>query len=324
VVIVNWNTRDLLLDCVGSLLGQTSNSSLEVIVVDNASVDGSIQALGQRYPDVKHIRNSENLGFSRANNQGLRLAKGRYLCLVNSDVKALPGVLDRLRQYCDATPDVGAVGPRTVGGDGYVRQNCREFPTLRNAACDALYLDRLLPSVHWLRGRTMRSYDYRSITDVEVLSGCFLMVRRSVVEQVGLLDERFFIYSEDVDWCKRIRDAGWRVVFFPDAEAVHYGGSSSSAAPEKFNVEQLKANVEYWIKHNGRVQSVAFLVLQALGAGIRLLGWRARSIISRDSTAWSEGATVSHWDRMRWCATFGLRMVLGSAHQRMSERAVSS
>jgi len=262
VVIVNWNTRDLLLQCVESLLSETRESSLEIIVVDNASRDGSMEALAERFPNVTQIRNTENLGFSRANNQGLRVAKGRYLCLVNSDVKALSGVLDRLRRYCDATPEVGAVGPRTVGGDGVLRQNCREFPTLRNAACDALYLDRLLPGVHWLRGRTMRAYDYRSTRDVEVLSGCFFMVRRSVVEQVGLLDERFFIYSEDVDWCKRIHDAGWRLVLYPGAEAVHFVASSSSAAPERFNVEQLKANVQYWIKHKGRVQTLAFLALQ--------------------------------------------------------------
>jgi GT2 family glycosyltransferase len=307
VVIVNWNTRELLLDCVESLIEQTRESSLEIIVVDNASRDGSMEALSERFPEVVSIRNLDNLGFSKANNQGLRIARGRFLCLVNSDVKALDGVLDKLRAFLEDQPDVGAVAPRTVGGDLKLRRNCREYPTIRNAFCEAVFLDQLFPSVRVFRGRILRGYDYATTQEIEVLSGCFLMVRREVIEKVGMLDERFFIYSEDVDWCRRIRAGGWKVVFFPGAEAIHYGGSSSTVERVRFNREMVKANLQYWRKHHGRAAALLIWAFQILGAALRAVGWSVLTLIRFGHSRCRDQA-IGYWRVLQWLLTGGLQL----------------
>lgn len=306
VVIVNWNTRDLLLDCVSSLMEQTRVSTLEIIVVDNASLDNSIEALVERFPAVISIRNQDNLGFSKANNQGLRIARGRYLCLVNSDVKALDGVLDKLRAFMEDHPEVGAVAPRTVGGDLKLRENCREYPTIRNAFCQAVFLDQLFPSVRAFRGRDLRDYDYATTQEIEVLSGCFLMVRRVVIEMVGMLDERFFIYSEDVDWCKRIRAGGWKVVFLPSAEAIHYAGSSSTVERVLFNREMMKANLQYWRKHHGRAATLLFWSIQILGTALRAVGWSVLILIRLDHRRCRDQA-IGYWRMLQWLLRYGLQ-----------------
>lgn len=309
VVIVNWNTRDLLLDCVGSLYTETRQSAIEIIVVDNASRDGSMEALAVRFPETVRIANRENVGFSKANNQGLAVARGRYLCLVNSDVKALRGVLDRLRLFLENRTGVGAVAPRTVGGDLKIRRNCRDYPNLRNEICHALFLDRLFPSLHTFRGRSLRDYDYASEREIEVLSGCFLMVPRAVFERVGGLDERFFMYSEDVDWCKRIREAGWRVVYYPEAEAIHYGGSSSITERARLNVEMVKAHLQYWRKHHGPAAAALVWAVQFAGCALRALGWSVNRLPPGSARGSGREQTTSYWRISRWLLSRGWRYV---------------
>lgn len=307
VVIVNWNTRDLLLDCVTSLYEETRSSSLQIIVVDNASVDGSADAVAMAYPDVALIRNESNLGFSRANNQGLAIATGRYLCLVNSDVKALDGVVDLMREYLDSNLEIGALAPRTVGADLRLRRNCRDYPTLRNEASQALYLDQLFPSISWFRGRTLMDYDYETPSDIEVLSGCFLMVPRRVWEVVGGLDERFFIYAEDTDWSRRIKEAGWRVVYFPQAQAIHYGGSSSAVERVRFDRERLRANLEYWRKHEGTARTAAYWGLQLTGSALRAVAWSAAIVsTSADRRQRARTAARRYWQLMGWMLLEGV------------------
>lgn len=301
VVIVNWNTRDLLLDCIKSLYSETRSSSLQIIVVDNASEDGSADAVAEAFPDVTLIRNDINVGFSRANNQGLAVAEGRYLCLVNSDVKALDGVIDLMRAYLEAHPDIGALAPRTIGADLRLRRNCRDYPTLRNEASQALYLDRLFPSVRAFRGRTLQDYDYQTPSDIEVLSGCFLMVPRRVWQVVGGLDERFFIYAEDTDWCRRISEAGWRVVYFPPAQAIHYGGSSSGVERIRFDQERIRANLQYWRKHEGAVRTTAYWGLQLVGTALRATGWSLASVARQaDGREQARTAARRYWHVTRW------------------------
>jgi GT2 family glycosyltransferase len=321
VVIVNWNTRDLLLDCIESLITQTQHSTLEVIVVDNGSHDGSADALARAFPEVRILRNSENLGFARACNQGLTIATGDYLCLVNSDVKALDGVIDQMRDYLQAHPEIGALAPRTVGRDMQLRRNCRDDPTLRNEASQLLFLNRLFPRVQAFRGRTLQDYDYATPRDIEVLSGCFLMVPRKVWEDVGGLDERFFIYAEDADWSKRIRDAGWRVVCYPQAQAVHYGGSSASVEPVTFTVELMKANLQFWRKHHGRVKTGIYWLLLLVGSALRVVVWSARWALSRSDRPGSLRQAQLNWHGLRWLITSSYRFA-GVAQRPIEERTL--
>lgn len=279
VVIVNWNTRDYLLDVIGSLLETTGSSRLEVIVVDNASRDGSQEALLSRFPEVRLIQNDDNLGFAKANNIGFAAARGRALCLVNTDVIALDGVVDRLWRYLQDNPAVGMVGPRTMHRDGRTRQNCRRFPSLGNALGDHLWLKRSgLPA---LQGRALAPATYLETHDAEVLSGCFLMVRREALDEVGPLDEDFFFYGEDTDWGRRFHDAGWRAVYLPEAEALHFGGGSTAAYPITYYLVMEKADLLYWRKHHPRWQQVLYAGIRLTHNLICIFGWSALWCLSR-------------------------------------------
>jgi GT2 family glycosyltransferase len=251
VIIVNWNSRDFLDRCLQSFAQAPCSRSVEIIVVDNASSDGSPEMVAERFPEVRLIRNQENLGFAKANNQAIRISRGRYISLVNSDVEVLPGCLDALADFLDSHSEVGNVGPRILNADRSLQSSCRRFPTLWNNFCMAAGLATLFRGSRVFCGEHMRYFRYDRTLAVDVLVGCFWMMRRAAVEAVGLLDEDFFIYGEDVDWCLRCRQAGWQVLFFPGAEAIHHRGASSAADPVRFAVLQQQSVLRYWAKHHG-------------------------------------------------------------------------
>ena len=279
IVIVNWNTKKLLLDCIGSILNVTLEHGVEVIVVDNGSHDGSSETVMARFPEVKVICNDSNLGFAKANNIGIRASTGRYICLVNSDIKVLEGCIESLCRYMDSRQEVGLVAPQILNGDLSIQVSCSELPSLRNSFVQAMFLDKLLPSISVCRPRFMNAFSHQSVLSVPVLSGCFQMARRKALNEVGLLDERFFIYKEDVDWCKRFCDAGWRVIFYPEAKAIHYGGASSSAAPAKFLIEMEKANRQYWKKHHTWLAQKIAAGISVTRFGLRLIGWTVTYLV---------------------------------------------
>jgi GT2 family glycosyltransferase len=271
VVIVSWNTRALLLDVIDSLKATTHTTSFEIIVVDNASQDGSPEAVAERHPDVTVIVNPANYGFARANNVGFEVAHGDAYCLVNTDVVALDGVVDELWAYLRDHPRVAAVGPMTVDGDGRVRLNVRRFPGLRNALGDHLWLRRILPRA--FPGRSVPLDSLHDTQAADVLSGCFLMVRREAVEDVGPFDPGFFFYGEDTDWAKRFRDAGWLCVYHPRATAIHFGGGSTAAYPVTYYLAREKADLRYWRKHHGVVERVAYVAIRLVHNVASIASW---------------------------------------------------
>jgi GT2 family glycosyltransferase len=300
IIIVNWNTKDLLLNCIESLYRETKNVTMEIIVVDNGSSDGSTEAVETSYPQVTVIGNNENLGFARANNVGISNSKGRYVCLVNSDIKALDAVVDQLCAYMDQHSEIGAIGPKTVNDDMSIRVNTRKFPTLWNTFCETFFLVDLFPKNKLFRGRTMTWFSHMDTRNVDVLSGCFLMVRREVVDKVGVLDDRFFIYGEDTDWCKRMNLNNWDVVFFADTKAIHYAGASSSVAPIRFLIELTKADLQYWKKHHNIIKYSLYQILMLIHFLIRAIGWLLKYIIKSSGREVSRAKYKSYIARMNW------------------------
>lgn len=258
-VIVSWNARDFLAGCLESIARLGPGFSTEVIVVDNASADGSAEAVRASFPAVRLVALEENLGFAKANNIGISLSSGEYVLLVNSDVVVLEGCVEALYAYMSAHPEAGLAGPMVLNPDMTLQPTSRRLPTIRGAIFSAMGLDRLNYATH---DRT---------TDAEALSGCFMMARAEAIRDVGGLDERFFFYAEDKDWCKRFRDSGWKVVFYPGARAIHYGGQSSSIAPARFFVEMHKANLAYWRKHRGRAAADLYLLITVLHQVLRIM-----------------------------------------------------
>lgn len=271
VVIVNCNTRELLRDCLKSIYQQFTEIDIEVVVVDNASNDNSQDMVKREFPPVILIENKQNLGFAKANNIGIQQSSGRYIALINSDIVVLDDCLKQLIHFMDTNPIIGMAGPRILNPDKTLQPSCRKFPSLWNNLSQAVGLSRLFPRSSFFGDWSMKYWAHDSLRSVDALSGCFWMVRRKSLDEVGLLDERFFMYGEDLDWCRRFHDAGWDVCFYPDAQAIHYGGASSANAPIKFYLEMQKADLQYWRKHHGRFRQVCYSLIIFLRHLIRLV-----------------------------------------------------
>lgn len=270
VIIVSWNAKELLISCLNSFIDSQGGYTQEIIVVDNASSDGSPEATEREFTKVRLIKNDTNLGFAKANNIAIRESTGRYVCLVNSDIIVLDDGIEKLVQFMDGNTDIGMAGPKIIGGDGCLQVSCRYLPTLWNNFCQAAGLHRLFPKSSFFSDWQMNNWAHDATRDVDALSGCFWIVRRSAMEKVGLLDERFFIYGEDLDWCKRFHEAGWRVVFCPGSQAIHYGAASSANAPVHFFLQMQKADLQYWRKHHGLAQMFVYALIVALRHMLRL------------------------------------------------------
>ncbi|MHC1732024.1 MAG: glycosyltransferase family 2 protein [Bacteroidales bacterium] len=229
ICIVSYNTRDLLSDCLSSLYAAGLRASFEVIVVDNGSGDGSVEMLRQAYPQVRVVENHSNMGYTRPNNQALKLASGNYAVLLNPDTYVCPGAFDTLIGYMDAHPEVGVCTPKVLNRTGTLQKQCR-----RSAArpWDVVTyftgLSRLFPKSP-LFARYLKTYlDENQTSEVEAVSGSCMLIRRVVIEQIGYLDEAFFAYQEDADYSFRVRQAGWKIHYVPGAQIVHYGGHGGS------------------------------------------------------------------------------------------------
>ncbi len=233
ISIVNWNTRDDLRRCLESLPGGASETSLEVFVVDNASTDGSAEMVEAEFPHVRLLRNPENRGFAHANNVALRQSTGDYLLLLNPDTLVRDGALDTLVAGMEAHPEAGIGGAKLLNSDGSLQYSCRRFPTFATGLFRNSALGKLFPGNARVRDYLMTDFDHASVTEVDWVSGAALCIRRAVLEQIGLLDEIFFMYCEDVDWCYRVGQAGWKVLYFPDAVITHIIGRASDQAVER-------------------------------------------------------------------------------------------
>jgi GT2 family glycosyltransferase len=271
VIIVSWNAKSFLLKCLDSIFAQRHPDRMEVIVVDNASTDGSPEAVETAFPTVTVIRNDANYGFARANNIGIAASSGDYLFLINSDVVVEVNCFATMLQYMNENPDVGMLGPRINGSDGNVQRSCMGYPTLWNTFTRALALDIAFPNSRLLGGQLL-TWGHDETRTVDVINGCFWLLPRAALDEVGLLDERFLIYGEDVDWCKRFNDCGWEIVFYPRAAAIHYGGASSANAPVRFYVEMQRATYQFWQKHHSRIAATTFLLINILHHAVRIAG----------------------------------------------------
>jgi len=300
VIIVSWNAKNYLHECLESLFATACAFPLEVFVVDNASSDGSPEFVAENYPQVNLIRNESNLGFSKANNIGIRSSTGTYICLVNSDVKFLEGCIGKLAEFMQAQPKAGIAGPRMLNSAGVVGRSCRGFPTLWNMLCNAIGLDLLFPHVRLFGGYVLRFWPQDSNRSVDILGGWFWIVRRSALSDVGLLDESFFFYAEDMDWCKRFKMKNWSVEFLADAASIHYGGGSSARAPLKYYIQQQRADFQYWKKHHSKPARAVYFMICLLHQSSRAIAHCVLSLFSENKESHALVAS-RNWQCFLWC-----------------------
>jgi GT2 family glycosyltransferase len=224
--------------------------------VDNGSTDGSTSLVRDGFPSVTIVANNENRGFAAANNQGIVISGGRYVMLLNPDTEVLDGALETMVAYADQHPQVGVVGPQLLSADGAVQPSRYRFPTVATAIFESTWLQPYAPR-RVLSRYYVRDQREDTIHDVDWVRGAALVIRREVVDKVGLLDEAYFMYSEELDWCRRIRDAGWRVVYLPTAQVVHHEGKSSAQAVPARHVHFHTSKLRYYGKYHGRATACA-------------------------------------------------------------------
>lgn len=270
IIIVNWNTKDLLRDCLRSVIDQTK-ARHEIIVIDNASTDSSPEMVRTEFPDVILIANQDNRGFAGANNQGLKIAAGAHVLLLNPDTIVLNGAIDTMLGWLAQHPDVGCVGCQVLEGPDVIQRTCFADPSPLNQIIVELGLMRLADKIPVLGRPWYTDWDRRSERDVDVVSGMFMLVPRVVLDKVGLLDDAFFIYAEEADWCRRIRNAGYRCVFAPEAQIIHLDGGSKSTAQirSKMYIQMQKSNLIYARKHHGVLGYVVAKTLFVFSALLR-------------------------------------------------------
>jgi GT2 family glycosyltransferase len=268
IVIVNWNVRDLLRRCLRSILDAaepdpelsqvwrmqspgTPRLRFEVLVVDSASADGSVSMVRREYPDVRLYASETNLGYTGGNNLGIHHAGGRFVLLLNPDTEVMDTALGTMVGYLDSHPEVGALGPQLRYTDGSIQSSRRRFPTLCTALVESTLLQKWFPNHRVLRRYYVLDSPEDVTAPVDWVNGACLLVRRKVIEQVGLLDDAYFMYSEELDWQRRIRDAGWGIVYLPTAQVIHHEGKSSDQVQALTHVRFGRSKVRYFHKHHG-------------------------------------------------------------------------
>ena len=249
ICIVSWNVSEDLRSCLESLHARNCSVTFETSVVDNASSDNTLEMLTGRFPQVNVIANDRNLGFAAANNQAIRVAAGRYVMLLNPDTIVHEGALDTMVRFLDEQPDVGIAGFKLLYPDRSLQFSCRSFPNPWAAICRGTPLARLCPDNRFARDYILSDWAHDEVRDVDWVSGAAMVARREAIDQVGQLDERFFMYSEDVDWCKRMWDAGWRVAYVPDAVITHTVGRSSDRVVIPMVAQAHRSMYHLYSKH---------------------------------------------------------------------------
>lgn len=290
ILIVNYNTCGLLKSCLASVLTR-EQEELELIVIDNCSSDGSAAMVRTEFPSVRSIENSRNLGFAKANNQGMKQARGKYVLLLNSDTIVRPGAIQCMEQFLDSHPEAGAVACRLRYADGRIQASigCQSGPALTRQILRLSGISQVIRSesvrrvlrkyVGFAMGSSARSYLEPYVAEgpieVESISGACLMLRRQAIDQVGLLDENFFMYLEDLDYCIRLRNAGWKLYYVPAGEIVHLVGQSSGGRMRRYSVHAYQSLFYFYRKH---YSTSALLVIRLAVFFTMSVRWASNSV----------------------------------------------
>jgi len=261
IIIVSWNVRRELLECLRSIEENRPFHSFEIIIIDNASTDGTVDAIKRDFPEVKLIINTENRGFAVANNQGVEKAQGEYILFLNPDTIVHPHSLDGLIKFMDDNKDVGACGPKLLNRDGTPQRSVRRFPSFRGALHRHTAFRFLGIFNGQYRKWAMKDLNYNRQIDVDQVMGAALMIRKSLIEQIGPMDEGFFMYYEEVDLCYRIKQAGWRITYVPEVEITHLGGRSTGQIPAGKRIMAMTSLIRFFKKHRGKFATGVFVCI---------------------------------------------------------------
>jgi len=252
VIIVSWNTREMLRNCLRSIYEAAGTETFEMIVVDNASTDGSADMVSSCFPRAQLVRNEFNLGFAAANNQGMAIANGRYVLLLNSDTVVHPLAVQNTIAFADQHEDAAVIGCHVTGPKARTQFSCYRFPSLMNLALSLSQLAHLFPRNRFFGRYRLTWWTYDRPREVDAVAGCFMLVRKKAIEEVGGMSERYFMYSEDVDWCWRFRRRSWKTMFTPAGCIIHFGQASSSQCATEMHLLERRSLLMFLEMKSGR------------------------------------------------------------------------
>jgi len=277
IIIINWNTKQLLLDCMASVYDTVHKAAFEIFVVDNGSTDGSVRSLADKYPDVTIIANTRNEGFAKANNAALRRMAGEYAVLLNSDTVLKEHALDRMLAFMKAHPRAGLCGPQLLFGDGSRQTSTGAFPELLSELTSASMV-RLITSGKRRKHKPV----FSGPTPVDFIIGACMFVRKAAIDIAGLLDEDYFFFYEEIDWCYRLNKAGWLIYHLPDIEIYHFGGQSTRNINLKARVESWRSRYLYFRKtlHLDGIRAKGPVVLGLAQTAVRLSGYTLMNLLT--------------------------------------------
>ncbi len=274
ICLVNWNTRDMLADCIRSINANRGDLMLEIFVIDNASKDGSVELVKQEFPEVVLISNPVNYGFARANNQGIQQATGRYVLLLNPDTVVLPDAMQSMVAFLESVPDAGAVAPKLLNTNGSLQYSLRKFPTILTPFTENPSLWNAPVMRKYSDKSRLHEWDHNSLREVDQPAGAAFMIKRAVVDTLGDLNSSYHMFFEDVDLCYRIKQNGWKIFYLPDSKIIHHGGQSVKQR-QNIGDEFYKSMIKYFRFHHGSAGERKIRISMVIGS----LGYLAYAVV---------------------------------------------
>jgi len=324
IIIVAWNVRKLLYDCLKSVYDQTKGVDFEVIYVDNASKDGSVEMVTKEFPEVKVIRNEENKGFIKANNQGIEVAQGRYVLLLNSDTIVLDNAITKTVKFADEHPKAAVVGCRVLNPDYTIQLTCFMYPSLLNMFLAATYLYKIFPKSRLFGREYMTWWDFNNVREVQTIAGCYSLVRMEAIKQVGLMDELYFVYSDDPDWCYRFRKSGWKIMFTPDAQIIHYGGQNTKQMAREFRWQLEGSRLIFMRLHRNKLEFLAARLLTALFLLLRIPYHLGVGLFARTKRKHSFETVKTYWLGAYYCLASWTQLLMNAEVVKQKLREMST
>ena len=307
IAIVNYNTKEFLKGCLESIYDTVKSIEFEIYVVDNASIDGSAQMVEDAFPGVKLIKNKENLGFAKANNQAIEISKGRHILLLNPDIVSHPKAMESMVEFLDKNSKIGAIGAKLLNPDGSVQISgyyCK-FPSFFQVLFFYTALRHLALKSSFLKYRFWQHVDVDKPCEVDQPPGACLMVKKVVIDQIGLLDEDFPLFFNDVDWCYRIKRAGWKIFYYPNAEMIHFGGRSFVSQEIndkiKWGLASYNGLEKYFVKYNCHITAITTKLIVLIDSAIKFPAWGILYILSKSKREKAKrvfqynAAIIKHW-----------------------------
>jgi N-acetylglucosaminyl-diphospho-decaprenol L-rhamnosyltransferase len=297
IVIVSWNVHTLLRACLASIQDGKDTLEAETIVVDSASSDGTPEMLQTEFPWVRLIEPGENVGFSKGNNLGMEASRGRFVFLLNPDTEVVGNALPQMVTYLDAHPEVGVLGPQLLNMDGTIQSSRRRFPTAWTAFFEATWLEPIAPQAILTHFKMLDCPDDQTLS-VDWVTGAALLARREAIEQVGGMDTGYFMYSEELDWQRRIKEAGWQIAYIPAAKIIHHGGKSSEQVTAQRDINFHTSKIRYYRRYHGQLLAALLRVFLLVGYVGRLILEGAKWLVGHKRTMRRE-RVQAYWHVIR-------------------------